>query len=172
MATTLRANRRPASWSGGTVPAGLEENRLGEKDYLWLETGLRAIGLFAELTLKNLATILPYIRLYRCPKGTLICREGDPGDRIYLIYKGKVDVLKATGIFEGTPFKLATLSSGKFFGEMSLLFRQPRAASCVAKAESLLFSLSFEDFERVVHKHKEILQHLRRVAVSRMKGGH
>jgi CRP-like cAMP-binding protein len=145
------------------------EVRLGETEYLWLEKGLRSIGLFSKLTLRNLASILPYMRLYSHPKDAVLCREGELGDRFFLIYKGNVDILKARGIFEGSPIRLARLKAGDFLGEMALLFHQPRSATCVTAGPARIFELRYSDFDRVLKKHPEMLGKLRKVATTRMK---
>jgi CRP-like cAMP-binding protein len=145
------------------------EVRLGEKEYLWLEKGLKSIGLFSKLTLRNLASILPYMRLYEHPKGAVLCREGEDGDRFFLIYKGRVEVRRERGLFEDHPVRLAVLGPGDFLGEMSLLFHQPRAATCRATANSLIFELRYDDFSRLLKKHRDMLTTLRAVAAARMR---
>ena len=64
---------------------------IGEKEYRWLDKGLRHMGFFAKLDLKTLASILPYMVLIEFDKGELVCREGHPGNGFYLIYKGGVE---------------------------------------------------------------------------------
>jgi CRP-like cAMP-binding protein len=153
------------------VPSGgpVGEIRLGEREYLWLEKGLRSIGLFSKLNLRNLASVLPYMRLYGHPRGAVLCREGEPGDRFFLIYKGRVDVRKERGIFDGQPTRIAQLKPGEFLGEMALLFQQPRSATCVTASEALIFELRYDDFERLLQRHPPMLKTLRRIAGARMR---
>jgi CRP-like cAMP-binding protein len=155
-------NKLPPGSSAGEV-------RLGEDEYLWLEKGLRSIGLFSALNLRNLASVLPYMRLYAHPRGAVLCREGEPGDRFFLIYKGRVDVRKERGIFDGQPTKIAQLKPGEFLGEMALLFRQPRSATCITASEAMVFELRYDDFERLLKRHPPMLKTLRRIAGARMR---
>ena len=162
------------SWDGELTTAAVGESRrgevrLGEAEYLWLEKGLRSIGMFSSLTLKNMAAVLPYMRLYEYPKGTSLCREGEPGDRFFLIYKGTVDVTKEGGIFENAPAKLARLRPGDFFGEMALLFNQPRSATCTAASESRIFVLMYGDFKKLLKRNPDFLKRVRRVAKNRLR---
>ena len=145
------------------------EVRLGEKEYLWLERGLKSIGVFSTLNLKGLSTILPHMRLHRWPKSSIIVREGDLGNVFYLIYKGRVEVIKNTGIFKDRPVRLAVLKPGDFFGEMALLFNVPRTASCVAREDCEIFTLSQREFTRLVRSHKGVMAQLQKVATERLK---
>jgi CRP-like cAMP-binding protein len=97
---------------------------MGEKEYRWLEKGLKRMGFFSKLDLKLLAGILPYMSLVEYARNKVICREGDPGDGFYLIYDGSVEVIK-----KGWDKPVAVLKPGEFFGEMALLFAQPRTAT-------------------------------------------
>ena len=61
-----------------------------------------------------------------------IFREGDPGDVMYVVKSGRVEILKdaASG-----PLSLAALGEGEFFGEMALVDRSPRSATAVAGSD-------------------------------------
>ena len=137
---------------------------MGEKEYLWLEKGLKNMGFFSKLGLKHLAGILPYITLVQYDKGAVVCAEGDPGDGFYLIYEGGVEVTK-----NGWDKPVAELKSGEFFGEMSLLFGQPRTATVTTTKASRLFALRAEDFSRMLNKNPSVARTLRIVAEARRK---
>ncbi len=61
--------------------------------------------------------------------GTVICREGEEGDEMYIIQKGKVRVSKD---FAGSPHLVSVLEKGEFFGEMALVSRTRRSATVTA----------------------------------------
>ncbi len=61
--------------------------------------------------------------------GSVIMREGDPGDAAYMIVSGHCRAYRATA---GGPETLATMGPGEVFGEMALLLDEPRAASVEA----------------------------------------
>jgi CRP/FNR family cyclic AMP-dependent transcriptional regulator len=69
----------------------------------------------------------------------VICREGEEGDEMYIIQKGKVRVSKD---FAGTPHLISVLEKGDFFGEMALVTRIRRSATVTAidSVELLVFN--------------------------------
>lgn len=71
--------------------------------------------------------------------GTLICREGEPSQEMYVIQSGKVRIFKGTA---GSTLELATLDRGDFFGEMSVLEGLPRDASAEAMGKTRVLVLS------------------------------
>lgn len=145
------------------------ELRLRVADYVGLEKNLRSMDFFAGLTIKDRAMIMPYMRLFSYPKGSVIFREGAWGDRFYLIYKGAVDVFKrGSGARQGR-VRLATLRPGEFFGEMALLYRQGRSATCTARGASEIFHLTKDDFLRILRKSPSVLRKVRRTAEKRLK---
>lgn len=143
---------------------GIVLDGMGEKEYLWLEKGLRKMGFFSKLSLKHLSGVLPYMVLVQYDKGSIVCSEGAPGDGFYLIYEGGVSVTK-----KGWDKPVASLKPGEFFGEMSLLFRQPRTATVRTTRPSRLFALHAQDFSRMLKKNPAVARTLRAVAEARRK---
>lgn len=73
-------------------------------------------------------------------QGAIILREGEAGNRLFLIGAGKVRVCKNLG--RPDEVELAILESGSFFGEMCILETLPRTASVQAVSDATLFALS------------------------------
>src|SRR6476620_10529787 len=72
--------------------------------------------------------------------GARLFRAGDPGDALYLIQSGRVQI--RLGDTEGNEIVLADLRSGEFFGELALLDGKPRSADAVVVEEASLAILS------------------------------
>lgn len=144
---------------------GHEVVAMGEKEYRWLEKGLKSLGFFRKLDLKVLSGVIPYISLIKYPKGRAVCREGEPGDGFFLVYQGTVKVEK-----KGWDGPIARLKSGAFFGEMSLLFGQPRNATVRAVGLAKLFMVESKDFMRMLKKNPSVARTIRRIAEERRRG--
>src|SRR4029079_11657177 len=107
---------------------------------------LRALPLFAELpapAIEGLAAALAPIHL---PAGTVLIREGDPGDAYYAIDAGELDVLQ-DGRF------LRRCGRGEGVGEIALLRAVPRTASVVAQTGGTVYRLAREHFLTAVLGH-------------------
>ncbi len=75
--------------------------------------------------------------------GDVLFRAGDPGDSLYLVRKGKVELWVKDHV--GEKIVLAVAESGDFFGELSLLDNGPRAATAQALEDAELLILDRED---------------------------
>ena len=104
---------------------------------------LRAVPLFANLSAESLASLSRQALIERFSAGECIVRQGDAGDKLYLIGKGQAEAILRG---EGGERRLNTLNEGDFFGEMALLSGQQRVATVQAVTPMLLYSLSREDF--------------------------
>jgi CRP/FNR family transcriptional regulator, cyclic AMP receptor protein len=94
-----------------------------------------------EYELEEMARIMVKEK-YR--SGDAVFEEGDVGDKLYVIVRGAVDIIKAAG--QGPGQVLVTLRRGDYFGEMSLIDDAPRSASAMATEESSLLSIKKQDF--------------------------
>ncbi len=102
---------------------------------------LMGCEVFKHLTPRGLADMADHLQSENFPAGALIIREGDVGDKFYLIRTGSVEISR------GSPAKrLATLGEGDFFGEMALLTGQPRNATAQALEDTELYTLSQQQF--------------------------
>ena len=79
--------------------------------------------------------------------GTVILRQGDPGDKFYLIRTGRVRVFREDA---GLETELSVLQAGDDFGEMALFMEEPRSATVAALEETRLMVLSKEQFQSIL----------------------
>ena len=77
------------------------------------------------------------------PAGGVIYREGDPGNAVYVLQEGKVEILRKTG---GETQRVAVLRRGAIFGEMGVLRNKPRSTTVRALSETKMIALSKADF--------------------------
>ncbi len=76
--------------------------------------------------------------------GDTVFEQGDRGDRIYMIEKGRIDVVRRRG--DGSEERLATLGPDDYFGEMGPLFGLPRSATARAAEPTTVTGYSVKDF--------------------------
>jgi MFS family permease len=107
---------------------------------------LTDVPLFAPLPGTSLEHIAGRLVPVRIEEGTVVVREGDAGDRFYVIVEGEVEVSA-----EGEP--VATQGPGGYFGEIALLRDVPRTATVTAKTPLVLYALEREDFLASVTGH-------------------
>ncbi len=78
------------------------------------------------------------------PPEAIVLREGDVGNRFFIIGNGKVRVCKKTG--HPDEVELAVIGPNEFFGEMCILETLPRTATVQTLEATTLYSLSSLDF--------------------------
>lgn len=105
---------------------------------------LRTIPFFEDLDASLLGVLEGRFVRERHAEGAVIFTEGDPGDKLYFVDRGEVEVT-ASGP-AGEERRLAVLRDGDYFGEMALLREAPRAATVRARAPSVLLALDREHF--------------------------
>jgi len=82
-------------------------------------------------------------------KGDTIIREGDPSDSLYFLTLGEVSV-NIRGGKNNHQTKIATMSAGRSFGEMSLIDRRNRSASVMAESPVECYELMFASYDDVI----------------------
>ncbi|HEX6022877.1 MAG TPA: cyclic nucleotide-binding domain-containing protein [Solirubrobacter sp.] len=100
---------------------------------------LRALPMFAPLPVARLEELAMRVTHERRPAGDTIIREGEPGDRFYVIAEGEVDVTER-GRFRRTE------PAGDCFGEIALLREVPRTATVVSRTDVDLLVLERDEF--------------------------
>ena len=116
-----------------SAPPAATEAMWGE--YGWRLLFLRHVGLFQGASQAALTPVAAALKLISTPAGTVVCREGEPGDQFFLIESGTVLVLAEIG---GSQQELARLGPGEFFGETALLRHGRRTATIRAETAAKL----------------------------------
>ena len=117
---------------------------------------LATSALFQDFSPEERRQVLAHLSLEEVPAGTRVIQEGAPGDCMYIIKSGNVEV--STSNPDGQKLVLATLKEGDYFGEISLITGQARTASVTALSAAELVRLGKEDFDRVIPPHPETLK--------------
>jgi putative ABC transport system ATP-binding protein len=119
---------------------------------------------FASLGPVALAGVADRMTIETHAAGTEIIRQGAPGDKLYVVRSGSVDVRIAEGQLVRT---VATLRDGDIFGEAALLTDHPRNATIVAREPLEVYVLGKTDFHEVVARVPSLKEQLLKVLFQR-----
>src|SRR5205823_13986806 len=107
---------------------------------------LRRVKILAGMTDEQLARFAEFMEIERVSQWTVIVKQGDHGNTMYLILEGE---LRVRINMMGKETILTTLGIGEFFGDISLFDHGPRSADVVANTDSLLLKISSEAFNNL-----------------------
>jgi putative ABC transport system ATP-binding protein len=126
---------------------------------------LKECDVFSHLTASTLTTIAEEMQDERHPADTVIIRQGDKGDKFYLIKSGIVDVI----VNQGQPDEatVAALRKGQFFGEMALLLDAPRNATVIARQDVELYTLDKPHFRAALAASEPFRKELEKILFQR-----
>ncbi len=136
--------------------------RLGQAGGAFGAKHLRQIDLFAGLTSEQLSEVADRLIPARYSSGEVVYREGDAGDRLYLVETGAVRLSNRQG-------GAVTIGGGDFFGESSLLTGESHRVTAVADGNTDIWELSREDFEALALKFPVLGLNLSRVLARRTR---
>jgi CRP-like cAMP-binding protein len=115
---------------------------------------LSRVVLFQDLDAAALATLAPLLIAKKFAAGTVIFRELDDSDALYIVEKGTIVVSKhVSGDVE---MVLTRFAPGDFFGEMGLFDNAPRSATANVETDSLLWRLDRGVFHDIFSHHPEM----------------
>jgi PPM family protein phosphatase len=123
-------------------------DRFAREVNLKLET-LHQMSLFRYLSYQELVRVMNITQVRSFTPGSFIVREGDEGDELFIVLRGKVRV-------ESAKAPIADLGPGQHFGEMALVDKAPRSADILAVEESALLSIRRREFFDIIRKDHDI----------------
>jgi CRP-like cAMP-binding protein len=127
------------------------------------EEVVRRAPLFTALDDAASATLRASMSGIKISKGQILFKEGDAGDRLFVVVEGKLKLGTSSG--DGRENLLSILGPGDMFGELSLFDPGPRTATATAVVDSRLLTLANDQVIGWVTAHPEVsLQLLGRLA--------
>jgi ATP-binding cassette subfamily B protein len=88
------------------------------------------------------------------PAGRDVVIEGDPGDKFYIIARGRVEVLKSDA--SGANERIRVLVAGDYFGELALLRNVPRIATIRTLVPCIFLCLQRQHFQNLLERSPEV----------------
>ena len=129
---------------------------------------LRSVAIFKDLDTGELARVAEVCREQTFVSGEFIFREGEAGNRLYLIVEGEVRISRdVPGSGEEA---LAVLKPGAMFGEMAVFDRSERSTDAISNGGTKVITITRSDFELLLDFNRE-LAHKVLWAVVRMLSG-
>jgi cAMP-dependent protein kinase regulator len=110
--------------------------------------------MFAGLDRAAFLSVLSRLERRAITAGETIVREGEPGETMFVITQGTVNVVRQSP--GGSPHVVDTMEEGDFFGEIALVSHAPRLATVVAETDGELLVLDRACFERISREHPSI----------------
>ncbi len=110
--------------------------------------------LFKDIPKEKLAEIAQSAQDEIVPAHKIVFREGDPGDRFYMINSGKVRLFKTDR--EGVEIPVVELSAGEFFGQVAILTKEFRLMNVKTVEESHFTVFSKDQFERILQEYPSV----------------
>jgi len=116
---------------------------------------LQKSDIFGGLSASALSNIADQMQVERHAPGTEVIREGDPGEKFYLIRHGVAEISR------NEDSQRIELSTGDFFGETALMTGNPRSATVTAKSELVAYTLDKVDFRAALDASATFKEQLR-----------
>ena len=123
---------------------------------------LRRVPLFAELSPADLKQVAAIAREQVFSDGELLCRQGEPGEELFVIVSGDVRVLSGDA-------EIARRHPGEFVGEIAVISQEARAATLVAAGDVRVLSLDRLQFEGALRERPETGLAVMRVLAQRLR---
>ena len=149
----------------------ITEQVLGEVVEKFPQVGVALKNFYRQRLLNNVMAISPLFKdfskadrkliiqrflMRQARQGEVLIAEGSTSDGLYIVLHGAVSVVARNN--EQKLVSLARLKEGDLFGEMSMLTREPAAATVLARTNSILLRLPRESFQELVLTHPQILE--------------
>ncbi len=135
-----------ALWAGILATEFSQEMR--RHDFLRTWDLVAKVPFFQTLGAESIAEVTRLLKPREIAQGTVVVRRGEPGDRMFFIVGGEVEI-------QVKP-KPVRLGPGSFFGEIALITRGPRMATVVASRQTVLLELDIADFRELAAKRPEL----------------
>jgi voltage-gated potassium channel len=135
-----------ALWAGILATGFAEETR--RREFLRTWDLVAKVPFFRDVGAAVIADVARLLRPRQYPSGAIIVRRGAPGDCMYFIVSGQVEV-------QLSPEPIV-LGPGEFFGEVALLTGGPRNATIVAARQCTLLSLDIVDFRELLGRQPDL----------------
>lgn len=128
---------------------------------------LRRLTLFSGLAEDELDRLYQMAELVVVPAGQVVMQEGEPGDALYVVIDGELEVSKQR---DGAEVVLGVRGPGEFLGERALLKQAPRSATVRTRRDSRLLVVSQASFQALLACGPSVPLTIMDTVISRLEG--
>ena len=156
-AATIKAKTNCILWAldRGTFNNIVKEAAVKKREKY--ENSLKNVPILSTIDHYELGQICDAVHSEKANKGDYIIKQGDKGDKFYILDEGEAYAAKVFNIGEEEQ-NVKDYKKGDYFGELALLRDEPRAASVVAKCDCKLITLDRLAFKRLLGPLEKLLQ--------------
>lgn len=123
---------------------------------------LKSLGIFKDTPENILADLAPLMQEEDFEQGTLIFKEGEIGDCMFIIQSGEIKIHKGQST-------LVILREKEVFGELSLLDAETRSASATCQTDCTLFRIDQEPFYELIESRPEVARGFIKMLCKRLR---
>jgi cAMP-dependent protein kinase regulator len=117
---------------------------------------LESVPILKSVNEMEVLTLADSLAEEKYEDGQTICTQGEEGNFFYIIKEGSAECSQVDS--SGASKVVATLSTGKYFGEIALLTSKPRQATVIAKGKLVCLALDRATFTRVLGNLEDIMK--------------
>ena len=125
---------------------------------------LKSVSLFTELSGEDLLPVAEVAKDVVVEPGAEIVTQGDEGDDLFVVVRGKVTVLK-----DGEA--IGEIADRGCFGELAVLDREPRAATCTAVDRCEMLRIGRQEFNDLMDAHPGLTRGILKVLLGYVRAG-
>ncbi|PFG44458.1 CRP-like cAMP-binding protein [Isoptericola jiangsuensis] len=118
------------------------------------DTVVLSAPLFSDMESEESKALFDSMVPVELSRGDVLFREGEPGDRLYVIAQGKIKLGRRSS--DGRENLLSILGPGEMFGELSLFDPGPRTATASSVSEALIYELRHQALVQWIAQHPSV----------------
>lgn len=131
-----------------------------------VEKVLRSIDFLSPLNDDDFRFLSGEVYIEHYSQGETLIRQGDDGESFYIVRSGSVEVYADSSQKQRT--RIACLTAGDFFGELSVLTGEKRSATVTAETDCEVFVLHRRSFQHIIKSHTGLAENISSVLATRL----
>src|SRR5437764_9967058 len=132
-----------------------------------MDGALGTLPLFAALEPEAADALAAAMTSRTVVRGHIVFREGDPGDRLFVVLDGKVKISRAAA--DGRESLLSVLGPGEMFGELSLFDPRPRTSTASAVTDATVAALAHDALRAFLLERPDVSMHMLQALARRLR---